>query len=88
MFENAAEQDGALITTALTIQQNARRNCAVYIRFPIPLDHPDTARIALLWPCNATAAALRIRLPRVRWTAATSSVFPAVLLANIEGRLE
>lgn len=38
--------------------------------------------IALLWPGSAFAAAVLIRLPRVRWSMAAASVFTALLLAN------
>jgi diguanylate cyclase len=39
--------------------------------------------IALLWPSTAIAAALLIRLPRVRWGRAVASVFAAFFLANL-----
>jgi diguanylate cyclase (GGDEF)-like protein/PAS domain S-box-containing protein len=39
--------------------------------------------IALFWPGSAIAAALLIRLPRVRWISAAVSVAAALLLANM-----
>jgi diguanylate cyclase (GGDEF)-like protein/PAS domain S-box-containing protein len=39
--------------------------------------------IALFWPGNAIAAALLIRLPRVRWVSAALSVVVALLVANV-----
>jgi diguanylate cyclase (GGDEF)-like protein/PAS domain S-box-containing protein len=39
--------------------------------------------IALFWPSSAIAAALLIRLPRVRWPLAAVSVWMALLLANV-----
>jgi diguanylate cyclase (GGDEF)-like protein/PAS domain S-box-containing protein len=39
--------------------------------------------IALFWPANAIAAALLIRLPRVRWSIAVVSVLLAAVLANV-----
>ena len=38
--------------------------------------------IALIWPGNAIAAALLIRLPRVRWSSAAVSVLLAIFFAN------
>jgi diguanylate cyclase (GGDEF)-like protein/PAS domain S-box-containing protein len=38
--------------------------------------------ITLFWPGSAIAAALLIRLPRVRWASATVSVVTALLVAN------
>ena len=39
--------------------------------------------IALLWPGTAIAAALLIRLPRVRWSIAAASIAGALVLANV-----
>lgn len=39
--------------------------------------------IALFWPASAIAAALFIRLPRVRWGSAAISVMLALFLANV-----
>lgn len=39
--------------------------------------------IALLWPGNAIAAALLIRLPRVRWPSAAGLILAATCLANL-----
>jgi PAS domain S-box-containing protein len=39
--------------------------------------------IALLWPGSAAAAALLIRLPRIRWISAAISVLMAFFLANL-----
>jgi diguanylate cyclase len=39
--------------------------------------------IALFWPGSAIAAALLIRLPRIRWTTATVSVVVALFAANV-----
>jgi diguanylate cyclase (GGDEF)-like protein/PAS domain S-box-containing protein len=39
--------------------------------------------IALFWPGSAIAAALLIRLPRIRWLSATISVVTALLIANV-----
>lgn len=39
--------------------------------------------IALLWPGSAFAAAVLIRLPRVRWPTAAPSAFAAIVLANM-----
>jgi diguanylate cyclase len=39
--------------------------------------------IALLWPGSAIAAALLIRLPRIRWISAAVSVAAALLIANV-----
>jgi diguanylate cyclase len=39
--------------------------------------------IALLWPGTAIAAALLIRLPRVRWSIAAMSIAAALMLANV-----
>jgi diguanylate cyclase len=39
--------------------------------------------IALFWPGSAIAAALLIRLPRIRWISATVSVLAALLVANV-----
>jgi diguanylate cyclase (GGDEF)-like protein/PAS domain S-box-containing protein len=39
--------------------------------------------ITLFWPSSAIAAALLIRLPRVRWISATISVVAALLVANV-----
>ncbi|MDB6082524.1 MAG: hypothetical protein JWN43_405, partial [Gammaproteobacteria bacterium] len=39
--------------------------------------------IALFWPGSAIAAALLIRLPRVRWVSAAGSVVGALLVANV-----
>jgi diguanylate cyclase (GGDEF)-like protein/PAS domain S-box-containing protein len=41
------------------------------------------AGIALLWPGSAIAAALLIRMPRIRWISATVSVVVALLVANV-----
>jgi len=39
--------------------------------------------IALFWPGSAIAAALLIRLPRIRWISAAVSVVAALLVANV-----
>jgi diguanylate cyclase (GGDEF)-like protein/PAS domain S-box-containing protein len=39
--------------------------------------------IGLIWPGSAIAAALMIRLPRIRWISATISVVAALLIANV-----
>jgi diguanylate cyclase (GGDEF)-like protein/PAS domain S-box-containing protein len=39
--------------------------------------------IALFWPGSAIAGAILIRLPRVRWVAATASVFLAISFATV-----
>ncbi|HEY2399835.1 MAG TPA: diguanylate cyclase [Steroidobacteraceae bacterium] len=39
--------------------------------------------IALFWPGSAIAGAVLIRLPRVRWVAATASVFLSIAVANV-----
>ncbi len=39
--------------------------------------------ISLFWPGNAIAAAVLIRLPRIRWVSATISVVAALLIANM-----
>src|SRR3954471_1609127 len=39
--------------------------------------------IALFWPASAIAGAVLIRLPRVRWIAATLSVFLSIALSSI-----
>jgi hypothetical protein len=39
--------------------------------------------IALFWPGSAMAAALLIRLPQVRWSIASMSVWIALLVANV-----
>src|SRR5258708_24139642 len=39
--------------------------------------------ITLFWPGAAIAAALLIRLPRIRWISATISVVAALLIANV-----
>jgi diguanylate cyclase (GGDEF)-like protein/PAS domain S-box-containing protein len=39
--------------------------------------------IALLWPGSAIAAAVLIRLPRVRWSIALVALFAALLIANV-----
>jgi len=39
--------------------------------------------IALFWPASAIAAALLIRLPKVRWGSAATSVLAALLLTNV-----
>jgi diguanylate cyclase len=39
--------------------------------------------IALFWPGSAIAAALLIRLPRIRWISSTISVIAALLIANV-----
>jgi PAS domain S-box-containing protein len=39
--------------------------------------------IALFWPGSAIAAALLIRLPRIRWISAVASVVAALLVANV-----
>lgn len=39
--------------------------------------------IALLWPASAVAAAVLIRLPKVRWVSAGAVLFAACLLVNV-----
>jgi diguanylate cyclase (GGDEF)-like protein/PAS domain S-box-containing protein len=39
--------------------------------------------ITLFWPGSAIAAALLIRLPRIRWISATISVVTALMIANV-----
>ena len=39
--------------------------------------------IALFWPGSAIAGAILIRLPRVRWVAATASVFLSISIASV-----
>ena len=39
--------------------------------------------ITLFWPGSAIAAALLIRMPRIRWVSATISVVAALLIANV-----
>jgi diguanylate cyclase (GGDEF)-like protein/PAS domain S-box-containing protein len=39
--------------------------------------------VTLFWPANGVAAALLIRLPKVRWVSAAVCIFLAVLLANV-----
>src|SRR5690349_16041961 len=42
-----------------------------------------TSDVALIWPCNAIAAAVLIRLARVRWVPAFTGLLVAGVLANL-----